>query len=132
MKAKPQMIDETEAINEKLLMSIAQNEKDIKLTRESLRRLEDQYKTRLEEAIEKKIERAGEYKLVCKPIIRRSVDLEAVKTLLTTDQILSICTITLIKAEQYVTKKQLEACTTKTASSTYKVIECYEPGGKTA
>ena len=55
MKAKPQMIDETKAADEKLLMSIVQHEKDIKLTRESLKKLESEHKDLLESAIEKKI-----------------------------------------------------------------------------
>lgn len=129
MTLKQAGIDTEEAANEKLLMTIWQRERDIRMTREALRQLEESKKYLLQEAIDKKIERAGEYKLVCKATQRRQVDLEAVKTLLTTDQILEICTITLKEAEQFLTKKQIEACTTKTISSTYKVVEIYEPGG---
>lgn len=83
----------------------------------------------MEEAIYKKIERAGNFMLQCKPTTRRSVDLEAVKTLLTTEQILEICTITLKDAKQFLTEKQLAACTSVETKPGYKVVELYEPGG---
>ena len=128
-KSKQSGIDPQEAANEKLLMTILQREKDISLTKETLKQLEESKKYLLQEAIDKHIEKAGEYKLVCKPTTRREVDLEAVKTMLTTDQILSICTITIKQSMEFLTNAQLEACTSKTVRNVYKVIECYEPGG---
>jgi septal ring factor EnvC (AmiA/AmiB activator) len=127
--SKQAQIDKQEAENENILATIVKREKEITQVKETLRHLEESKKYMLQQAVDKKIERAGNYKLVCKAISRRSTDLEAVKTLLTTDQILGICTITLKEAEKYLTKAQLDACTTKTISSTYKVVELYEPGG---
>jgi hypothetical protein len=129
MKTKQQGIDPKEAANEHLLRTIVEREKQISKAKEDLKQLEESKKYLMQEAIDKHIEKAGMYKLVCKPTIRRSVDLEAVKTLLTTDQILEICTITIKEAEKFITKTQLDACTTKTSTDSYKVIELYEPGG---
>ena len=56
----------------------------------------------------------------------------AIRSMLDDTVVLEIATIYLKDAENYLTKKQIESCTTKTVSSTYKVIECYEPGSKTA
>lgn len=129
MPAKQAQIDKQEAENENILATIAKREKEITQVKETLKQLEESKKYMLQQAIDKKIERAGNFKLVCKAIARRSTDLEAVKTLLTTDQILGICSITLKEAEKYLTKDQLDACTTKTVTSSYKVVELYEPGG---
>lgn len=122
-------IDTEEEANGVLLQQIALDDANITQLKLTLKALTENRDSLLQEAITKKIERAGGYKLVCKATARRSVDLEAVKTLLTTDQILEICTITLKEAEKYITGEQLEACTSKTISSSYKVIECYEPAG---
>lgn len=129
MPTKQAQLDKQEAENINILETIVKREKEITQIKETLRQLEESKKYMLEQAISKKIERAGNYKLICKAVSRRSTDLEAVKTLLTTDQILGICTITLKEAEKYLTKTQREACTTKTITSTYKVVELYEPGG---
>lgn len=132
MVTKQKFIDATTAANEGILSKIVKYDRDIEKMKEELKQLTAARAYLMEEAIYKKIERAGSYMLQCKPTSRRSVDLEAVKTLLTTDQILTICTITLKDVKQYLTEKQLAACTSVETKPGYKVIEIYEPGGKQA
>jgi hypothetical protein len=129
MKSIQKGIDPQEASNEKLLMTIIEREKQIAKAKEDLKQLEESKKYLFQQAIDKKIEKAGMYKLVCKPVSRRSTDLEAVKTMLTTDQILEIASITLKDAGKYLTEKQIAACVITTVTECYKVVELYEPGG---
>lgn len=129
MKSKQQGIDPKEARNEHLLKTIVEREQLIAKIKEDLKQLEASKAYLLEEAIYNKITSAGKYKLVCKPISRRSTDLEAIKTMLTTDQILELASITLKDAGKYLTEQQIAMCVMTTVIESYKVVELYEPGG---
>lgn len=128
-KSKQAQLDKQEAENENILATIVKRENEISQVKETLRQLEESKKYMLQSAIDKKIERAGNYKLVCKAKTTRTLDMAAVKTKLNTKQFYALAKITLKDIETVLNAEQIKDCTTKTITSSYKVVELYEPGG---
>jgi hypothetical protein len=113
--------------NAALLKEIVELGRDIKSVSESLLRLKERKDDLMQEAVNRKIERAGNYKLITKERVNRKVDMAAVESLLSPDQFKQIAHCTLNDAEQFLSKKQIEKVTSKEISTYYMVQEIYKP-----
>ena len=129
-KSKVQLIREQESKDEALLKEIAEKDKDIKHVSESLNMIKEQRDAMLQEAVDRKITRAGDYKLISKERVNRKVDMLAIEEMLTQPQFLEIAHVSLKDAEKYLSKQQIEKVTSKTISVYHQVQEIYKPGGK--
>lgn len=83
----------------------------------------------LQEAVDRKIVKAGNYKLVRKERVNREVDMLAIEEMLTQPQFMDIAHCSLKDAEKYLTKQQIEKVTSKTVTAYYQVQEIYKPTG---
>jgi hypothetical protein len=128
-KTKLKTIQPTEQENITLLKDIVELGRDIKSISESLNRIKERKEALLQEAVDRKIERAGDYKLVRKERINRSVDMVAIEELLTPDHFLEIAHCSLKDAERFLSKDLIEKCTSKTITAYYQVQEIYKPAG---
>jgi phage terminase small subunit len=113
--------------DETLLKEIVELGRDIKSVSESLLRLRERKDDLLQEAVNRKITRAGDFKLITKERVSRKVDMAAIESLLTADQFKQIAHCTLKDAEQFLTKKQIEKVTSKEVSLYYLAQEIYKP-----
>ena len=113
--------------NAALLKEIVELGRDIKNVSESLARLKERKDDLLQEAVNRKIGRAGDYKLITKKRVSRKVDMAAIEQMLTQPQFLEIAHCSLKDAEKYLSKDQIEKVTSKEISTYYQVQEIYKP-----
>jgi len=107
--------------NAMILESIARLDESIKKTSAILKAAKEERDNLIWQAQERKITRAGNYELVPVVKINRTVDIVAVRIIVEDDELLGLCHPTLKELSQVMTEKQIDKCTIKTPSTSYKV-----------
>lgn len=102
---------------------------EISELRAKLLRLTTQKENLMQDAISQKIERLGNYKLVCKAKTTKKVDMAAIEGMLSREEFMSIAHVSLKDAATVLTAKQIEMCSKKEVSTYYKVESIHKPGG---
>ena len=110
-----------------LLREIFELGKDIKEVSKSLNNMKERKDDLIQEAVNRKIERAGDYKLIAKERCTNNIDMAAIEQQLTQAQFLEIAHVSIKDAEKYLTKEDIEHCTTRVYSVYYQVQEMYKP-----
>lgn len=128
-KSKVQQIREQERQSEQLLEEIANIDESIKRWKAEVDEAQKWRDALLQDAVDRKIERAGNYKLVRKERVNRKVDMLAIEAMLTQPQFMEIAHVSLKDAEKYLTKEEINKVTSKTITAYYQVQEIYKPAG---
>lgn len=125
-KAKAQKQTQEEK-NIQLLAEIVNLGRDITDISKSLNSMKERKEALLQEAVDRKITRAGDFKLVQKERISSIVDMAAIESMLKKEDFKKIAHVTLKDARHYLTAKQIAKVTSKQVSFWYKVEEIYKP-----
>lgn len=112
-----------------ILKGIIEMDKDLKIIKENENKIKERRAMLLQDAVDRKIERAGDYKLVQKTRINRSVDMAAIESMLKPDEFKQIAHVTLKDAGKFLSNAVIDKCSSRTASSYWMVVEMYEPAG---
>jgi hypothetical protein len=126
IKVKKQTPEEK---NEQLLAEIVALDVELTERKAILNQVQERRDFLLQEAVDRKIERAGNFKLVRKERVTRKVDMLAIEEMLTQPQFMEIAHCSLKDAEKFLTKQQIEKVTSKTITAYYRVQEIYKPVG---
>jgi predicted DNA-binding protein len=126
-KSKVQQIREQEKKDEELLLNISLLDAELMTRAKITADIKERRDFLLQEAVDRKITRAGDYKLISKERVNRKVDMLAIEALLTQPQFMEIAHVSLKDAEKYLSKQQIEKVTSKTISVYYQVQEIYKP-----
>jgi hypothetical protein len=129
MATKQKTISKELDKNIALLKEIVDMDKDLKIIKESENRIRERRAMLLQEAVDRKIERAGDYKLIQKTRVSRTVDMAAIESMLKPEDFKQIAHVTLKDASQFLSAGSIDKCTSKTVSSYWMVAEMYEPTG---
>jgi hypothetical protein len=129
MTTKQKTISKELDKNIAILKEIVEIDKDLKTIKESENRMRERRAMLLQEAVDRKIERAGNCKLMQKSRVSRTVDMAAIESMLAPDDFKKIAHVTLKDAGKFLSTESINKCTSKTISLYWMVAEMYEPAG---
>lgn len=105
-----------------LLKEIVDLDQTLRQLKSSVHRLQERKDLLLQEAVDRKIEKAGKFMVVCTSRMTRTVDIPAVCSLFPRETIEPYLAMTLASLEKIATHSQIDACTQKKMYSSFKVV----------
>jgi hypothetical protein len=123
MARKQSEIIKSNELDVALLKEIYEHELSLKEIAAKVKEIKDRQKNLIWQVQQKNITRAGNYELVPVVKINRYIDVVVARSLLDDDKFMEAISMSISKAEYHLTKENLELCTHKTPSTTYKVIK---------
>jgi|GEM_PF-4938582 len=123
MARKQSEIIKSNELDVALLKEIYEHELSLKEIATKVKEIKDRQKNLIWQAQQKKITCAGNYELVSKARITRTIDMAALWSWAPKDLVMKIAKVALKDAERVFSKEQVEKVTIKTPSTTYKVIK---------
>ena len=127
MATKQKALDKQTDYNIALLKVIASYDEDLKIIAKNEKQLREKRDMLLQQAVDLKITRAGDYELRQMTRVSRKVNMAAIESMLAPEQFKQIAHVTLKDAGQFLTSAQIDKCTSKEITQYWKLLDMRQP-----